>query len=267
MIRAAPIKLALLLTALTAASFTAAQESELRAIPATEAARTLTIDAELLAEHPALLRARERQVRLLRSIPDARIRFEDTATASRTYVDGLPPGTDQLQIESAEDVQAVLSALAPYLGLTEHDRYDHIVEHGMLPAAATWLAIPTPNGHMVLNRALILMVDPDDATLRGINGIIEHGARLPTEPVLAESEAIEHALAAVGDRTAWAAEGHGAYPVYAVGEPTCLLWQVLLEPAAENANGAEDAAVVYVFADGSTTRDRGRLRCPEGAED
>lgn len=264
MIRAAPIKLALLLTALTAASFTAAHESELRAIPATEAARTLTIDAELLAEHPALLRARERQVRLLRSIPDPRIRFEDTATASRTYVDGLPPGTDQLQIESAEDVQAVLAALAPYLGLTEHDRYDHIVEHGMLPAAATWLAIPTPNGHMVLNRALILMVDPDDGTLLGINGIIEHGARLPTEPVLAESEAIEHALATVDDPSAWAAEGHGGYPVYVVGEPTCLLWQVLLEPAA--ADGDEEAAMVYVFADGSTTRDRGRLRCPDTAD-
>ncbi len=221
------------------------------------------IDAERLAPYPELLRARERQRRLLRNLPAEAIRFEDTATTSRTYVSDLPPGLENLTVESAEDVDAVLAALAPYLGLTSHDRFDHVLSGLEDMPAGTWLLLPTPNGHLVLNRPLILLTDPDSGRLRGIDGIVEHGARLPTEPPLPEADAVAAALRHVEQREAWAQDEHGAYPVYVVGSPTCLIWQVLLEPAEGRDLAPEsEANMIFVLPDGSTTQDRAGLRCP-----
>lgn len=221
------------------------------------------VDAERLGAYPELLQARERQARLLRNLPAEMIRFEDTATGSRTYISGLPPGLDRHTIESAEDVDALLAALAPYLGLTRHDRFDHVLSDADDLPAGAWLLLPTPNGHLVLNQPLVLLTDPDSGRLLGIDGTIEHGARLPTEPPLPEADAIAAALRSVDQREAWAEDEHGAYPVYLVGAPTCLIWQVLLEPAdGHDLPQASHGNMFFVLPDGSTIRDRAALRCP-----
>ncbi|MCC5888678.1 MAG: hypothetical protein JJT88_19755 [Gammaproteobacteria bacterium] len=222
-------------------------------------------DKGWLADYPDLLRARERQARLLRHLPPGQISFEDTATYSRTTINELPPGFHHLRIEREADVLDALAALSPYLALTEHDRFDMVVPGPEGPMSQTWLAISTPNGHLMLNRVLVLAVEQETGEIRGIQGVIEHGERLPTEPPMSADDAIEHALAAMADRSEWAEEGHGAYPVYVSGSPTCLAWQVMLVAAGEQE--ADDDAIpveltVFVLGDGAVNRDRGVLACP-----
>lgn len=221
-----------------------------------------------LADHPELLRARERQARLLRHLPEGQISFEDTATYSRTTVHELPAGFQHLRIEREQDVQDALAALAPYLALTEQDRFDMVVAGPEGPMSQTWLAIFTPHGHLMLNRVLVIAVEKDTKELRGIQGVIDHAARLPVEPPLSAAAAIERALSSMADRSEWADEGHGAYPVYISGAPACMAWQVMLTPASQAAEEPEQAAAaelsVFVSGDGAVNRDRGVLACPEG---
>lgn len=219
-----------------------------------------------LADHPDLLRARERQARLLQHLPAGQISFEDTATYSRTTVNELPAGFHHLRIEQEADVQDALKALAPYLALTEQDRFDIVMPGPEGPMSRTWLAIFTPNGHMMLDRVLVLAVEQDTGEIRGIQGIIDHAARLPTEAPMPADAAIERALASMDDRSDWAEDGHGAYPVYISGAPACVAWQVMLVPAAPEA-GAQDSPselTVFVLGDGAVNRDRGALACPGG---
>jgi len=222
----------------------------------------------LLADYPDLLRARERQARLLRHLPPGQISFEDTKTRSTTTIHELPAGFHHLRIEHEDDVQQVLMALAPYLSLTEHDRFDMVVPGPEGPMSQTWLAISTPNGHLMLNRVLILAVERDTGEIRGIQGVIEHGARLPTEPPMPAAAAIRRALDAMAHLADWAEEGHGAYPVYVSGSPTCLAWQVMLVAAeSEAAEGDSPAELtVFVLGDGAVNRDRGVLACPATQE-
>lgn len=217
-----------------------------------------------LAEHPGLLQARERQARLLRHLPPGQIEFEDTATYSRTIVHELPAGFHHLRIESEQDVQHALTALAPYLALTEQDRFDMVVAGPEGPMSQTWLAIFTPHGHLMLDRVLVLAVEKDSGELRGIQGVIDHAARLPTEPPMSAEAAIEHALEAMDDRSEWADDGHGAYPVYISGAPACLVWQVMLAPAGPSSEQTAAAELtVFVDSDAAVNRDRGVLACPK----
>lgn len=215
-----------------------------------------------LADYPQLLQARERQARLLRHLPPGQISFEDTATYSRTTIEELPAGFHHLRIDSEAEVQAALAALAPYLALTAEDRFDLIVPGPTGPMSQTWLALSTPNGHLMLNRVLVLATEQDTGELRGIQGMIDHAARLPTEPTLSADRAIEYALAAMGDRSAWAEDGHGAYPVYLSGSPACLVWQVMLAPALAETEAEAVELTVFVLGDGTVNRDRGLLICP-----
>lgn len=221
-----------------------------------------------LADHPDLLRARERQARLLRHLPPGQISFEDTATYSRTTIEELPSGFHHLRIEGEQDVQDALMALAPYLALTDQDRFDMVVPGPEGPMSQTWLAISTPNGHLMLDRVVVLAAEKETGELRGIQGVIDHAARLPKQPPMAARAAIEHALASREDRSAWAAEGHGAYPVYISGTPTCLAWQVMLVPMpAAQPNEADTIAIpaeftLFVLGDGTVNHDRGALTCP-----
>jgi len=232
------------------------------------------LEMQWLADHPELLRARERQVRLLRHLPPGQISFEDTATHSRTTIHELPAGFHHLRIERETDVQEALAALAPYLALTEHDRFDMVVAGPEGPMSQTWLAISTPNGHLMLDRVLVLAVEKDTGELRSIQGVIDHGARLPTEAPMSAAAAIERALTTMNDRSEWADDGHGAYPVYISSAPTCLAWQVMLAPAdqpadqevAEPEQAAAAELTVFVLGDGAVNRDRGVLVCPDGAD-
>ncbi len=228
------------------------------------------LDTRWLTDHPDLLRARERQARLLRHLPPGQISFKDTATYSRTTIHELPPGFHHLRIEREADVRDALAALAPYLALTEQDRFDMITPGPEGSMSQTWLAISTPNGHLMLNRVLVLAVERDTNEVRGVHGVIEHAARLPTEPPMSAEAAIDRALATMADRSQWAEEGHGAYPVYVSGAPSCLAWQVMLVPAAAEADAPQDVLpaelTLFVLGDGAVNRDRGVLACPTPAE-
>lgn len=227
------------------------------------------LETQWLTTHPELLRARERQDRLLRHLPPGQIRFEDTATYSRTTIHELPAGFHHLRIEQETDVQDAIEALAPYLALTEDDRFDMVVAGPEGPMSQTWLAISTPHGHLMLDRVLVFAVEKQTGELRGVQGVIDHAARLPTKPPMSADAAIDRALSTMDDRSEWADDGHGAYPVYIRGAPACLAWQVLLTPAGQAAEEPGQAAAaeltVFVLSNGAVNRDRGVLACPDGA--